>query len=203
LFWKNIRTDFNNFVPLSNYNIEICDNKLDLSTEEALDKEYVLCSVDKNNEDNYLEFSKIVLGEDIVNEKQKKMVVTKDTIVYNPYRASIGSFSFVPEELDNSIVSGAYINFYVEQFDSKLLLKLFKTPIYNKYIKVLSTGSVRDNFSGDCLKEILIPNLSIDEQKILLNQLQDYDKVIKIKSKEKRNCENEKMAYLYNKLNIN
>lgn len=202
LFWKNIGSDFDNFIPLSNYHIKILSNKLDLSTEDALDKEYKLCSVDKNSENNFLKFSKYVLGEDIVNEKQKKLIVSKHTIIYNPYRASIGSFSYVPDELDNSIVSGAYINFTVEKFNLQLLLSLFKTPIYNKYIRVLSTGSVRDNFSEDCLKQILVPNLTDNEQLDLLNQLNTYNEEIKNINKKKNKLVKHKMSYIYSKLNI-
>lgn len=202
LFWKNIGNDFDNFVPLSEYNIKFYNNKLKLLTEEDLDKEFTICSVNKNNYYNLLEFSEYKTGDELSHETQKKMIVKKGTIVYNPYRASIGSFSIVPEEFDNCLTSGAYYNFSVENFDEQLLVTLFKTPIYNKYIKILSTGSVRDNFSDTYLKKILVPKLDEEQQKELLKILSNKNNNILEKQKEIKNDLIEKMTFLYKKLNI-
>ena len=202
LFWKNIGNDFNNFVPLSEYNITLYNNKLKLITEEDLDKEFTVCSVNKNNYYNLLEFSEYKTGDELSQESQKKMIVSKGTIVYNPYRASIGSFSVVPEEFDNCLTSGAYYNFSVENFDEQLLVTLFKTPIYNKYIKILSTGSVRDNFSDTYLKRILVPKLDKKQQKQLLDILLDKNNNILQKQKDIKEDLIEKMTFLYEKLNI-
>lgn len=202
LFWKNIGNDFNNFVPLSEYNITLYNNKLKLITEEDLDKEFTVCSVNKNNYYNLLEFSEYKTGDELSQESQKKMIVSKGTIVYNPYRASIGSFSVVPEEFDNCLTSGAYYNFSVENFDEQLLVTLFKTPIYNKYIKILSTGSVRDNFSDTYLKRILVPKLDKKHQKQLLDILLDKNNNILQKQKDIKEDLIEKMTFLYEKLNI-
>ncbi len=202
LFWKNIGNDFDNFIPLSEYNIRFYNNKLKLMTEEDLDKEFTVCSVNKNNYYNLLEFSEYKTGDELSQETQKKMIVNKGTIVYNPYRASIGSFSVVPEELDNCLTSGAYYNFSVENFDEQLLVTLFKTPIYNKYIKILSTGSVRDNFSDTYLKRILVPKLDKKQQKQLLDILLNKNNNILQKQKEIKEDLIEKMTFLYEKLNI-
>ncbi len=202
LFWKNIGNDFDNFVPLSEYNITLYNNKLKLITEEDLDKEFTVCSVNKNNYYNLLEFSEYKTGDELSKESQKKMIVSKGTIVYNPYRASIGSFSVVPEEFDNCLTSGAYYNFSVEDFDEQLLVTLFKTPIYNKYIKILSTGSVRDNFSDTYLKRILVPKLDKKQQKQLLDILSDKNNNILQKQKDIKEDLIEKVTFLYKELNI-
>lgn len=202
LFWKNIGNDFDDFVPLSEYNIKFYNNKLKLLTEEDLDKEFTICSVNKNNYYNLLEFSEYKTGDELSHETQKKMIVKKGTIVYNPYRASIGSFSIVPEEFDNCLTSGAYYNFSVEDFDEQLLVTLFKTPIYNKYIKILSTGTVRDNFSDTYLEKILVPKLDKEQQKELLKILSNKNDSILEKQKEIKNDLVEKMTFLYKKLNI-
>ena len=202
LFWKNIGNDFDDFIPLSEYTIKFYNNKLKLTTEEDLDKEFTVCSVNKNNYYNLLEFSEYKTGDELSQESQKKMIVNKGTIVYNPYRASIGSFSVVPEELDNCLTSGAYYNFSVENFDEQLLVTLFKTPIYNKYIKILSTGSVRDNFSDTYLNRILVPKLDKKQQKQLLDILLDKNNNILQKQKDIKQDLIEKMTFLYEKLNI-
>ena len=199
IFWKNIGSDFDNYVPLSTFDVKILkSNKLKLDNDEALDKEYKLCSVDKNEENNYIAFNKFVTGEDLVSEKQAKKVLRKNTIVYNPYRANIGSFSYVPEELDGAIVSGAYVNFEVKHFNPELLIYLFKTPIYNKYIKVLSTGSVRDNFSEDQLKNILVPNINEMQQNQLLSEIKKHNEEIKATNKEKTKATMNKLNFIYN-----
>ena len=202
LFWKNIGEDFDDFIPLSKYNVKWYNNKLKLLTEEDLDKEFIVCSVNKNNYYNLLEFSEYKTGDELSQESQKKMIVNKGTIVYNPYRASIGSFSVVPEEFDNCLTSGAYYNFSVDNFDEQLLVTLFKTPIYNKYIKILSTGSVRDNFSDTYLEKILVPKINRKQQKELLRILSNKNNNILDKQSEIRKDLIEKMAFLYKELNI-
>lgn len=202
LFWKNIGKDFDNFVPLDTFGINFYSNKLSLTSDEELDSEYSICSVNKNNSDNLLEFSEYKTGDEISRESQKKKVVTKRTIAYNPYRASIGSFAYVPDDLDNCLTSGAYVNFSIKNFDNQLLLHLFKTPIYNKYIKILSTGTVRDNFSEDCLRQVLVPNLNSEEQQLLLNDLRERDKIIQNQTQIVKKDSVSKMTFLYENLGI-
>ena len=202
LFWKNIGNSFESFVPLSEYGLTIHSDKLSIATDEELDAEYTVCSVNKNNPYNLLEFNEYIQGDELANQSQKKLIVSSGTIVYNPYRANIGSFSIVPDEYHGCLTSGAYINFSVENFNPQLLLSLFKTPIYNKYIKILSTGSVRDNFSVDCLKSILVPKLSKVQQGELLKDINDKAENIRSKQKEAKDESIMKMAFLYKKLNI-
>jgi len=203
LFWKNIGDSFNDFVPLDEYGLTMHKSRLSITTDEELDAEYTICSVNKNNPHNLLELSDYKTGDEIAKESQKKLIVDKGSIVYNPYRANIGSFSMTPKEYDKCLVSGAYVNFTVERFDAQLLLSLFKTPIYNRYIKILSTGSVRDNFSEDCLKSILVPKLSGPAQSSLLKEINKKDEDIRGKQKEAKDKSIAKMAFLYNKLDIN
>lgn len=203
LFKKNIGDSFNDFIPLSNYGINVYRNKLELKTEDDLDKEYILCSVNKNNPNSLLEFKTYKSGDELSTETTKKLIVKNNSIVYNPYRANIGSFSIVPKELDSSLVSGAYVNFSVDNFDSLLLLHLFKTPIYNKYINILTTGSVRDNFSESYLNNILVPNLNSEQQKTLLKELQTQDKKLFKKTKEIQKIKISKIQDLYNIFDFN
>lgn len=202
LFFKNMGEDLKNFIALENYDITFQNEKLNLNTEESLDKEYCVCSVNKNNPDNLLEVSNYVTGDEISHETTKKMIVPENSIVYNPYRASIGSFAYVPESLNNSVTSGAYVCFKVKKFNLKLLVYLLKTPIYNKYIKILSTGSVRDNFSDECLKKILVPKLSVSEQEKLLLELEKINKLKEEKNKEKKQISLNGIQHIYSELNI-
>lgn len=197
IFWKNIGTGFDDFIPLSEYGIQIHSNKLNLSTEEDLDSEFSVCSVNKNNNDNLLEFSEIKTGDELSNESQKKLIVSEGSIVYNPYRANIGSFAIVPEELDGGVTSGAYYNFTVENFNPQLLVTIFKMPIYNEYIRILSTGSVRNNFSAEYLKQILVPRLNAKEQVKILETLTDKTKIYKQKLQETLDTAQNKMETIY------
>ena len=197
IFWKNIGSRFTNFIPLSAYELQVYSNKLNINTEEDLDREFTVCSVNKNNNDNLLEFSEIKTGDELSKETQKKLIVSAGTIVYNPYRANIGSFAVVPEELDGGITSGAYYNFTVEHFNPQLLVSLFKTPIYTEYIRILSTGSVRNNFSDEYLAHILVPDLSEKEQIQLLKTLTDKNNIYKQKLQETEETAQNKMETLY------
>lgn len=183
LFWKNIGHTFDDFVPLSDYHVVMKKEKLEKPAGgEALEKEYKIFGVDKSNAYGVIQFVEYKFGYDISKESAKRLILREGCIVYNPYRANIGSMALVPEgvngvdefgeEVIDSLASGAYVQFYVKDFHMGLLLSLLKSPLYNKYISVLSNGTIRDNFSPDSLRSMLVPKLDKKGQEELYKKLQ-------------------------------
>ena len=70
-------------------------------------------------------------------------------------------------------------------------------PIYNEYIRILSTGSVRNNFSAEYLKQILVPRLNAKEQVKILETLTDKTKIYKQKLQETLDTAQNKMETIY------
>lgn len=101
---------------------------------------------------------------------QKYKIIYDGNITYNPYRINVGSIGIVDKDNDGNLVSNAYVVFKTKDgLDSRALLSLFKHPFYKLYIDILATGSIRNNFSEDCLKQILIPTtlLTNNNEKII------------------------------------
>ena len=188
LFWKNIGNKFDKFVPLGDYVVKEVKTKFKKpKSDSELDAEYQIFAVNKNEPNGIIEYKECKTGEEIAKESQTKLILSKDSIVYNPYRANIGSFAIVDEKADKGLTSGVYVQFKVEKYNLELLSFLFKSPIYNKYITVLANGTVRDNFSPENLKTILVPKLNEKQQ---LNLLKEF--------KKKRDSINEKYVEIFN-----
>lgn len=95
---------------------------------------------------------------------QKYKVVKKGDIVYNPYRVNIGSIGVVPEYLDNSLVSPAYV--VIRSVDSNYppsyIVAILKHPRIMRVIMNYSLGSARASLPFSELTRIKIPMPSTD-----------------------------------------
>ncbi|KAB0576119.1 N-6 DNA methylase [Helicobacter pullorum NCTC 12824] len=188
LFFKNYGAILQNFKPLESFGLEIKDTKIKRPKQDyELESEYELYSVNKNSPDWNMEFDGYIFGDELARQTQSKIKLYKNYIVYNPYRANIGSFALVPTNIgDNAIASGAYIQFCIKNYESEILLYLFKTPFYQKYIKILSTGSIRDNFSKELLRQIKVPLLDSKTKEKLLQaarELKENEQKLKLLNK--------------------
>lgn len=119
---------------------------------------------------------------------QSYKVVKKNDVVYNPYRINVGSIGIVDKEFDGYLVSPAYVVFETKNgLDKKVLTALFKHPFYKLYIDVLATGSIRNNFGGEYLKQIMIPEEIINGD--INSILKDYEAIDKLNNKIKKRKE--------------
>lgn len=178
LFSKDAEHILKDFKFLKEFGLKPKRRLLSLKTDDDLDAEYKLCSVEKNY-DGLMTLVDVIKGEDIVAQKQKKQIIKTGDIAYNPYRVNIGSIVRVPEELNNGIISGAYVVFDVEKYDADFLIQLFKSPFYRMYIDVLTTGSIRDSFGPDLLSEIRVPDISADSQSVTLKNIKGINENLK------------------------
>lgn len=100
----------------------------------------------------------------------------KGDIVFNPYRINTGSVIYIDSADDNLITSPAYVVIRDIKMNLKYFVQLLKTPFMKYQIQILSSGSVRDSFSGDDLFSLKIPSISIDEQN---KKVKEVEKLIK------------------------
>lgn len=136
-----------------------------------------------------------------INQPYKK--VYNGDLIYNPYRVNVGSIGMKTPEIQNELISPAYVVFGTRrELLSGYLYLIFKTEKFNKIINDNTTGSVRQNLKFDTLEKIKIPLPTIEEQKQLIYE---YNKKINLAGNQKKRAvelENEIERYLFKKLKI-
>lgn len=113
---------------------------------------------------------------------QKYKVVRAGDITYNPYRVNIGSIGVVPEYLDNSLVSPAYVVIRVKDmnYPPSYIVSILKNPRYMRVIMNYSLSSARASLPFNELIRIKIPK----PNKIHLDKLLALDKELQKKLME-------------------
>lgn len=145
--------------------------------EENVEKTYKYAKIEKNIEGKIESYEERDPDSILVMSTKPKIIKSGD-LVYNPYRINTGSICYVDDNFHNALVSPAYVIFRSAQYDSEYLLHLFKTPFYKYYIQVLSSGSVRDNFTSDALKQIRVPDISLSQQKETIMKMKRHLNII-------------------------
>lgn len=105
--------------------------------------------------------------DELLSSKKESMPqkLFQNDIVFNPYRINTGSIIYIDSDEENLITSPAYVVLRNMNFNAKYLVQLLKTPFFKYQIQVLASGSVRDNFSGSGLYALKVPNISEEEQR--------------------------------------
>lgn len=181
-FFKEEAVDIiENYINIPDLEI-IRDNKL---TEDEIES-----YIEKEEVFNYLEVNNCYEGlvtsyeektpDQLLATKQKYKVqkLTKGDIVFNPYRINVGSVLYVDKEIDNLVTSPAYVVFRTSM-DPSLLVQIIKQPFMKYQIQILSSGSIRDNFSAEKLKLLKIPNLTEIQENELRETIDNTIKKLK------------------------
>lgn len=85
---------------------------------------------------------------------------------------------YVDKEIDNLVTSPAYVVFRTSM-DPSLLVQIIKQPFMKYQIQILSSGSIRDNFSAEKLKLLKIPNLTEVQENELRETIDNTIKKLK------------------------
>lgn len=139
-----------------------------------------------NNRNNYLSITNVqgvnslsrfdetkanTNGLDFKNYK----IVQTGNFAYNPSRINLGSIALLRNE--NCIVSPMYIVFRiidVNQLLPEYLMLWFERKEFQRSTLFFATGSVRDTFTFDLMKEVRIPIPDIEVQKAIANIYKVY-----------------------------
>ena len=184
-FMKQLESKTFKKVPLDEY-ITLKTKKI--NPKDKPDETFSIISVTNRygvilDEDDPKKFE--VKGADF---SQSYKIVKENDVVYNPYRINVGSIGIVDKEFDGYLVSPAYVVFETKNgLDKKVLTALFKHPFYRLYIDVLATGSIRNNFGGNYLKQINIPKEIIEGD--VKSILSDYEAIDRLNSKIRKRKE--------------
>lgn len=169
-------------LPISKSNTQ----KLKLTEHELnedIEKIYKYVSVIKTLDGTITEIEEKTVDDILSTKSGWPQKLKKNDIVFNPYRINTGSIIYVNSDETNLITSPAYVVLRDVDINIEYLVQLLKTPFMKYQIQVLASGSVRDNFSATDLLNLKIPNVSKDEQK---NKVKQINKLVaSIKSHEK------------------
>ncbi len=156
---------------------------------EDVEKIYKYVSVVKTLDGNISEVEERSVDELLVCKRESRpQKIHKGDIVFNPYRINTGSVIYINSKEKDLITSPAYVVIRNVNADPEYLVQLLKTPFMKYQIQVLASGSVRDNFSGNGLFELKVPDISIEEQKERMKKVKKAIKRINAYSENIDSC---------------
>ena len=125
-------------------------------------------------------FGKEVASQDKTTYK----IVPQGYFAYNPSRINVGSVDWQRYE-KRVIVSPLYNVFSVSAgIDRQYLYYFLRSDLGRQMIKAKASGSVRDNLKLDMLKEMTIPDISVEQQKFCSSVLDKLHKLIQMRQQE-------------------
>ena len=117
-------------------------------------------------------------------DKTTYKIVQRGHFAYNPSRINVGSVDWQRCE-DRVIVSPLYNVFSVSGgLDKQYLYYFLKSDIGRQMINAKAAGSVRDNLKLEMLKEMTIPALSAEEQKLYVFVLDKLQELIDLRNQQ-------------------
>ena len=128
--------------------------------------------------------AKVHLKEVASQDKTTYKIVPQGYFAYNPSRINVGSVDWQRYE-KRVIVSPLYNVFSVsEGIDRQYLYYFLRSDLGRQMIKAKASGSVRDNLKLDMLKEMTIPDISVEQQKFCSSVLDKLHKLIQMRQQE-------------------
>ena len=141
-------------IPLSEYVTEY-------SVRNKADEDIPVYSVTNSQGFCTEYFGKEVASKDKTTYK----IVPRGYFAYNPSRINVGSIDWQRHE-DRVIVSPLYTVFAVsDKLDKQYLYYFLRSDIGRQMIQAKAAGSVRDNLKIEMLKEMTVPDMTVDEQR--------------------------------------
>ena len=117
-------------------------------------------------------------------------IVPYGYFAYNPSRINVGSVDWQRCEAQ-VIVSPLYNVFSVsDELDRQFLYYFLKSNIGRQMIRAKAAGSVRDNLKLDMLKEMTIPDSSLDDQRHRVATLDNLQYLIELRKKQLNELDN-------------
>lgn len=129
-------------------------------------------------------------------DKSTNYIVKPGMFAYNPARINVGSIAY-QNQIEPVLVSSLYEIFQTNsKIDDSFLMNWFKTSLFNRQIKRLEEGGVRQYFFIDKMKETEIKLPSISEQNQISKLLQLVNKNLDLQQRKLDQLKQLKKAYL-------
>ena len=131
-------------------------------------------------------------------DKSTNYIVKPGMFAYNPARINVGSIAY-QNQTEPVLVSSLYEIFQTNsKIDDSFLMNWFKTSLFNRQIKRLEEGGVRQYFFIDKMKETEIKLPSISEQNQISKLLQLVNKNLDLQQRKLELLKASKKAVLQN-----
>ena len=136
-------------------------------------------------------FCREYFGKEVASkDKTTYKIVPYGYFAYNPSRINVGSVDWQRCEAQ-VIVSPLYNVFSVsDELDCQFLYYFLKSNIGRQMIRAKAAGSVRDNLKLDMLKEMTIPDSSLDDQRHCVATLDNLQYLIQLRKKQLAELDN-------------
>ena len=136
-------------------------------------------------------FCREYFGKEVASkDKTTYKIVPYGYFAYNPSRINVGSVDWQRCEAQ-VIVSPLYNVFSVsDELDRQFLYYFLKSNIGRQMIRAKAAGSVRDNLKLDMLKEMTIPDSSLDDQRHCVATLDNLQYLIELRKKQLNELDN-------------
>ncbi|MDB6239909.1 restriction endonuclease subunit S [Lactobacillus amylovorus] len=129
-------------------------------------------------------------------DKSTNYIVKPGMFAYNPARINVGSIAY-QNQTEPVLVSSLYEIFQTNsKIDDSFLMNWFKTSLFNRQIKRLEEGGVRQYFFIDKMKETEIKLPSISEQNQISKLLQLVNKNLDLQQRKLDILKQLKKTYL-------
>lgn len=126
-------------------------------------------------------------GENLPTRARRK-VNTGDLII-SSVEGSLSSCALITEEFDNCIVSTGFYVFKSNFLNSKILLVIFRSELFQEYLNKFPSGTILNAISKDELKNIIIPKIDLKTQRKIEAKIQQS---FELRDKSKELLENAK-----------
>lgn len=131
-------------------------------------------------------------------DKSTNYIVKPGMFAYNPARINVGSIAY-QNQTEPVLVSSLYEIFQTNsKIDDSFLMNWFKTSLFNRQIKRLEEGGVRQYFFIDKMKETEIKLPSISEQNQISKLLQLVNKNLDLHQRKLDQLQKLKKSLLQN-----
>lgn len=130
---------------------------------------------------NYIELSNINNNGNISNptrdigknlpSRAKRLVKTGDILI-SSVEGCLSSCAFITEEFNNYVVSNGFYILKTPYINGETLLILFKSSLFQEYLRKFPTGTILTAISKDELQNILIPKIDPNIQTEIAQNIQ-------------------------------
>lgn len=141
----------------------------------------------KNNENyNYIELANIGnngninepisdLGKNLPTRARR--IVSKGDVIISSIEGSLSSCALITQEFDKHLVSTGFFVLNSKLLNGETLLVMFKSQIFQEYLKKFSSGTILCAINKEELSKISIPKIDLLTQKKIANHIQESFKL--------------------------
>lgn len=110
-------------------------------------------------------------GKDLPTRARR--IVKEGDLIVSSIEGSLSSCALITQEFDNCIVSTGFYILKSLHINSETLLVLFKSQVFQEYLKKFPSGTILTAISKDELQNILIPKIDFKTQEKIATLIQE------------------------------